>query len=237
MFCVNSIRNKFDGLKFVIDNKIDIFLISENRLEDSFLTAQFLIEGSVTPYRHHRNSKGGGLLLYIRKDIPSKRLWRKTNYDIETLIVEINFKKRKWFLNEFYNSKKKQISHHLECLNCILNEYNSGCNNFNVNLNESSMKRFCNLNGLKSLINEPTCFKNAGKPTCTDLILTNRPTYFQLSTAPEAGLSDFNLLTIIKFKMGFKKSKTRVITYRDYKKFNKNAFRSQNRSLCSCEAD
>ena len=101
----------------------------------------------------------------------------------------------------------------------------------------SSMKRFFNLNGLKSLINEPTCFKNPGKPTCIDLILANRPTYFQLSTAPEAGLSDFNLLTIIKFKMGFKKSKIRVTTYRDYKKFNKNAFRSQNQSLCSCEAD
>ena len=80
--------------------------------------------------------------MYIRKDIPSKRLWRKTNYDIETLIAEIDFKKRKWFLNEFYNSKKKQILHHLECLNCILNEYNRGYNNLNVNLNEFHEKVF-----------------------------------------------------------------------------------------------
>ena len=66
----NSIKfcdgfEKFDGLKFVIDNKIDIFLTSETKLDDSFPTAQFLIERFGTPYRHDRNSKGGGLLLHI----------------------------------------------------------------------------------------------------------------------------------------------------------------------------
>ena len=48
---INSIQNKFDGLKYVIDNKIHIFLISKTKLDDSFLTAQFLIEGFGTPYR------------------------------------------------------------------------------------------------------------------------------------------------------------------------------------------
>ena len=88
------------------------------------------------------------------------------------------------------------------------------------------MKEFCNLNGLKSLINEPTYFKNSEKPTCIDLILTNRPTYFQLSAAIETGLSGFYLLTVTEFKMGFTKCKPCIITYRDYKMFN-NAFRSE----------
>ena len=104
----------------------------------------------------------------------------KTNYDIETLIVEINLKKRKWFLNVSYSPNKKQISHYLECLNRISVEYNSEYDNFvfisdfNVNVNESPMKKFYNLNGLKSLINERTCLKNPGKATCIDLVLTNR---------------------------------------------------------------
>ena len=44
-----------------------------------------------------------------------------------------------------------QISHHLECLNRVINEYNSEYDNFvfigdfNVNVNESSMKEFRNL--------------------------------------------------------------------------------------------
>ena len=54
----------------------------------------------------------------------------KTNYDIETLIVEINLKKREWFLNGSYNPNKSQISHHLECLNRILGEYNSEYDKF-----------------------------------------------------------------------------------------------------------
>ena len=41
---INSIQNKFEALKFIIDNNIDIFLISETKLDDSFSTAQFLIK-------------------------------------------------------------------------------------------------------------------------------------------------------------------------------------------------
>ena len=37
--------------------------------------------------------------------------------------------------------------------------------------------------------------------------------------------------------MGFRKSKPRITTYRDYKKLNNNAFRSEIQSLCSSEAD
>ena len=98
------------------------------------------------------------------------------------------------------------------------------------------MKEFCNLNGLKSLINELKCLKNPEKPTCIDLILTNRPLYSQLSTALETGFSDFHLLTVTEFKMSFTKSKPRIIAYRDYKKFNNNAFRSEIQSLCSSES-
>ena len=64
---INSIRNKFEALKFIIDNNIDIFLISEIKLDDSFPSAQFLINGFGAPYRFDRNSKGGGVLFYIRE--------------------------------------------------------------------------------------------------------------------------------------------------------------------------
>ena len=44
---INSIRNNFGALKFIVDNTIDMFLISEAKLDDSFPTAQFLIRGAV----------------------------------------------------------------------------------------------------------------------------------------------------------------------------------------------
>ena len=105
-----------------------------------------MILGFGTTYRNDRNSKGGGLLLNIREDVPSKRLSRKKSYDIETQIVEINIKKRKWFLNGSYNPNKNQILYHFQCFNHIIHEYNSEYNNFvfidnfNMNVNDSYMK-------------------------------------------------------------------------------------------------
>ena len=214
-------------------------MISETKLDDSFPSAQFLIKGFSAPYRFDRNSKGGVLLFYIRKDIPSKILTYSSNCDIETLLVEINLRKRKWLLNGSYNPNKSQISHHLECLNSLLDEHSKKYENFvfigdfNVNTSDSSMKEFCSLNGLKNLINEPTCYKNSEKPTCIDLILTNQPTLFQRSAVLETGLSDFHLLTVTEFKMSFQKCKPRIITYRNYKNYDNDVLRSEIQTFCS----
>ena len=142
-------------------------------------------------------------------------------------------------MNGSYNPNKNQILHHLECLNRILDEYNSDYDNFvfigdfNINVNGSYIKTFCNLNGLKSLINEPICFKNPDKPTCIDLILTDR----LIKYCPWDWSYRLSLLTVTEFKMGFTKSKPRIINCRGYKKFNNNAFRYEIQSLCSSEAD
>ena len=52
------------------------------------------------------------------EDISSRLLGNKSKTGIETISVEINLRKRKWFLNFLYNLKKKFILNHLERLNC-----------------------------------------------------------------------------------------------------------------------
>ena len=69
---INSIRNKFKFLEKDICANLDILLISETKLDDSFPSAQFLLDGFSKPYRLDRCSNGGGILLYIRDDIPSR---------------------------------------------------------------------------------------------------------------------------------------------------------------------
>ena len=93
---INSIRNKFDALSLIVKNNVDILMISETKLDDSFPTAQFLFHGFSTPYRLDSNSKIGGILLYIREDIPTRLLKSKSKTGIETISVEINLRKRKW---------------------------------------------------------------------------------------------------------------------------------------------
>ena len=48
--------------------------MTETKLDSSFPSVQFHIPGYWSPYRLDHNSHGGGILTYITKDIPSKRL-------------------------------------------------------------------------------------------------------------------------------------------------------------------
>ena len=77
---INSIRNKFEPLVSFINNNLDILMISETKIDDTFPGSQFLIKGFSVPYRLDRAAKGGGILLYIREDIPSKRI-KKVTFD------------------------------------------------------------------------------------------------------------------------------------------------------------
>ena len=88
---INSIRNKFSFLDELVKDYLDILLISETKLDDSFTSNQFLLKGFSKPCRLDRSSNGGGLLLYIKEDIPSRVL---NNFvmpqNMECMFVEIN---------------------------------------------------------------------------------------------------------------------------------------------------
>ena len=67
-------------------------MISETKLDPSFPNGQFHIHGFSEPYRFDRNGNSGGILLYIREDIPSKLIVTKMR--IEGVFVEINLRKK-----------------------------------------------------------------------------------------------------------------------------------------------
>ena len=57
---------------------LDIIMVSETKIDDSFPENQFLIEGYAKPFRRDRNSHGGGLLIYRRDDIPCQEIKTQT---------------------------------------------------------------------------------------------------------------------------------------------------------------
>ena len=69
---INSLKNKFELLIEMVGDKVDLLMISETKLYFSFPNAQFCMTSYSKPYRLDRNRKGGGIILYVRKDIPSK---------------------------------------------------------------------------------------------------------------------------------------------------------------------
>ena len=93
-------------------------------------------------------------------------------------------------------------------------------------MTDTNLKDFCNLYLLKNLIKKPTCFKNPEIPKTIDLILTNRPRSFCNSDTLETGISDFHELTVTVLKMFFKKQSPNIISYRNYKNFSNDSFRT-----------
>ena len=71
---INSIRNKFELLVPQIASNIDVLMISETKIDESFTISQFLIDGFSSHYRLDRNSNGGAILVYFKNSIPSRQL-------------------------------------------------------------------------------------------------------------------------------------------------------------------
>ena len=145
---INYLRNKFDWLVRILQNNLDILLISETKIDSSFPTAQFQIEGYTT-YRLDRNANGGGILLYIGEDMPSTLL--NSDMSIESFYIEINIRKKKWLLVGTYNPNKNLISNYLKEIDKNVDSYSSKYDNFillgdfNSAPIESAVKDFCEI--------------------------------------------------------------------------------------------
>ena len=183
---VASLPNKFDQLKLTIGNNIDVLVLTETKLDDSFPTSQFVLDGYSIPYRRDRDRNGGGILIYVREDIPSKILTRHTfPDDIEGLFVELNLKNVKWLLFGTYHpprqSDKYYFNNITNALDLYLERYDKFVltGDFNAQETESEVDNFLEQYGAKNIVKEPTCFKSADNPSCVDLFLTNSPLSFQ----------------------------------------------------------
>ena len=199
---INSLRNKFDQLTEMVKGFVDIFLISESKVDDSCPEGQFIIDGIPAKVLH--------------SDFPAA----------ESFYAEIILHKKRWLINCSYNPHKNNSCRHLEVVTKTLDSYYSKYENviflgdFNAGVLETPMTSFCESYNLKNIIKQPTCFKNPGRPSCIDLILTNRPKSFQSTCVIETGLSDFHRMTVSVLKMHFRKLPPKVITCRNFSNYD-----------------
>ena len=227
---ISSIRNKFDPLAKGIKAKVDVLMISETKIDETFPSRQFYIEGFTPPYRLDRNCHGGGILVYFREDIPSKLI--EMNSSVEKISIELNSRKKKWLVNCPYNANNSNICDHLrslgKSLDTLLTNYDKLflMRNFNAEEANIHIKDFCNLYKLKNLIKVPTSFKNPDNPKTIDLMLTKSVRSFQNSCALETGLSEFHKMTVNALKSYLKKKQPKIISYGDFGKFSNNDFRT-----------
>ena len=216
----------------------DVFMISETKLDESFPGGPFFIEVYHTTFMFDQNGNGSGILLCVLKDIPVKVM----HCDFPTsasFYVEISLPKKTCLLHCFYSRQKNNICNHLDVITKTLDTYYGEYENlvflgyFNAGTEEIHMKSFCEFCNLTSPIKQPTCFENPKKPSCIDLIITNKPESFQSTCVIETRLSEFHRMTVSFLKMHFQKLPSRVISYRDFCNYdNANFINSLNEVLC-----
>ena len=85
-FNINSLGNKFGEVMEWIQ-AFDILTIQETKLDKSFPDSQFAVDG-YNMFRRDRKKGGGGIMVYIRKSIPSHRIRVKSN-EVEVMLIDI----------------------------------------------------------------------------------------------------------------------------------------------------
>ena len=142
---INSIRNKIEQLGSLVSKNVDILIVAETKLDDTFPIGQFLLPGFKVPFRSDRNKNGGGILAYVREEVPSKELSDfNCPKDIECITIEINLQKTKWVIFGIYRPPCQNETYFLEEIGRGIDHYSPKCENFVVigdfNSEESNSK-------------------------------------------------------------------------------------------------
>ena len=87
----------------------------------------------------------------------------------------------------------------------------------------NKLDQFCNFFNLTILMKTETCFTRPHK-SLIDLLLTNKPLSLQKMHATETSLSGYHKLISTFFKSHFTRQRPKVITYKNYKKFDEDVF-------------
>ena len=121
---INSLPNKFNQLKELVLKHVDILVLTETKLDDSFPNSQFLVDGFSEPFRIDRNRSGGGVMIYVWDVIPSKLLTKHFfPNDIKGLFAELNFRKCKLLLLGTYHLPSQSQQHFFENVDKALDMY------------------------------------------------------------------------------------------------------------------
>ena len=226
---VNSFRYKFTELsQILVDSLVDILIIGESKLDNSFLDAQFHVD-NYTLHRCDRNAHGGGVMVYVNSVIPH-RIRNDLNVyisnSLEGLIFEINLNKRKWLIAGLYKPPKMPDTLFSKTFCTLIDEMSSDSQNviitgdLNFDMNEKNILHdLCDIYRLKNKITGNTCFKGE-HGTLLDVFLVSNKNYFGKCLNSDIGISDCHNIIGCSLKGNLPLNEKKIISYRSYKKFD-----------------
>ena len=215
---------------------MDVVSIAETKIDASFPSAQFVLEGYHSPYRLDVSSRSGGILVYVKSSIPSRRLsCENLCNSVQAIPFEINLRKEKWLVISIYRPPSQNSEYFLNNLTVMIDFFADTYDNylimgdFNIEQSDPSLKAFLNSNNLYNLINSNTCIK--GKGSCIELFLTNRKYSFKFTGSYETGISDHHHMMYTMLKSCINNTDPKLLNYRDFKRFSQEASKEDLRDL------
>ena len=187
--------------------------------------------------RLDRNRYGGGVVLYIKNNIPYVERQDLVSDDLEMICIEVNRKHSKPFLiGTWYRPPSSDIDifndFELFLFKCdiedkeliLLGDLNCDFSKVPQDFCTRKLQTLCSLYQLTQIINEPTRVTETTS-SLIDVILTNTPENISTSGVLHIGVSDHSLVyTIRKFKLSTFRPTVKEV--RDFKHFSDSQFRS-----------
>ena len=222
-------------LEILLLKYVDILCITESKLSNTDVNCEYEVAGYKL-YRQDRYVNSGGMVVWIRSDIPHKREidFEFTSHipHIESMVFSITLKKQTWYTVLVYKNPKVSenvfIQKLISAYNCMSNKGKEiillGDVNINmINESDKLTSDLCQVFGLKNLITNPTCFKSKCG-TLIDPVIVMNPKRFQSPINIHFGYSDFHNLVGCVTKLQVPLQKPMSLEYRSYKNFNVDSF-------------
>ena len=150
-------------------NYVDIFIAAETKINESFATAQFAIDGFHKPLTLDVTDKSGCLLVDLRSYLRFRQSTKhKISSDIQAVAFERNLIKEKWFFLSIYKPLSQSCQYFLDPLHNIT-DFHSGIydnhivfGDFNTGPSHMQLSVFMEHYNHYNLIRNNTCFKGDG---------------------------------------------------------------------------
>ena len=229
---VNSYRHKFGYISDMLNKQcVDYLAISETKLDDSFHKSQFMVEG-YSLYRQDLTNSSGGLLVYVRDDLPHRRMVHvEINKDgFESLCLELTIGKSKTILSCIYKhpkvTKELFFKYFCDLSDSLLRSHEDLIYLGDMNCcptKSSAIQDISEQYDLTNLIKEPTCHKGP-TPSLLDVILVSNARRYADTLNVLCSISDFHSIIGAATKRFVPSQKPRTIHYRSYKNFDESEF-------------
>jgi hypothetical protein len=178
---INSLQHKFDELCIILKNNlVDCLFVSETKLNTSHPAEQFEIENYRTYRKDNIYDNGGGLICFVRSDLPTYEE-KIECHPCEALMVVVQIHGIKWTFTAAYRKPNVPERHLVASMDTVIDKCKNIADNVTIigDLNCNMLKE--GMNAVKTLsedfnlinvIEKPTCFKTT-PPTLLDVILVS----------------------------------------------------------------